>query len=356
MSPASRDGTKPHVPGGTGGGTATRTTPSSGYPPVDPLVGRTVGGHVIERRIGAGALAVVYQARNAEDGAVVALKILTGEAAADDDFRARFYREAELSQRLTHPNIVTVYDHGEDAGLHYLAMELVEGRSMEEAIDQDGPMPWLKAAELFLQLGQALAYLGRHGVIHRDIKPANFILTNDGKAKLIDLGFAKKTTVSESNQGSPELTLSGMSLGSPGYMAPEQVLDAKEATAAADIYGLGASFFHALTGRPPFEGPTVHVIMQKVLNEAPAPVQSLARDVPPAITALIEWTLQKDPKKRPESGQVFVRELENAIYQPTSTKRVQNQRRKQIEWLPVLCIVIPAILLLVVVARLLFKR
>lgn len=334
MSPAPRDGAPPA--------------------PANPLLGRQVGGYVIEKSIGAGALAVVYRARNAQDDAVVALKILNGDAAADEDFLARFNREAELSRRLTHPNIVTVYDHGQDAGLHYLAMELVEGRSMEAAIDADGPMPWLKAGTLFLQLGQALAYLGRHGVIHRDIKPANVILTNDGRVKLIDLGFAKHTSKGDLQDG-PQLTLAGMSLGSPGYMAPEQVLDAKEATASADIYGLGASFFHALTGRPPFDGPTVHVIMQKVLHEPPPPVQSLAHEVPPAISALIAWTLRKEARKRPESALVFVRELENALCQTTSTKRVEPQRRKRIEWLPILCIAIPAILVVVVLLRLFLK-
>lgn len=319
-------------------------------PQPDDLIGKRIGKYTLLSRIGSGAQAVVYRAQRDGDGLVVALKVLSAEATADADFLARFRREAKIAQRLSHPNIISIYDYGIQGDINYLVMELADGPNMEEIIDRGGPMAWRTAADLFLQIGQALIHLRQHRIVHRDIKPANIIMTHVGSVKIIDLGFAKRTAGS-AGQSSAELTISRMSLGSPGYMAPEQVIDARKATSAADIYSLGASFFHALTGHPPFRGSSVPVIMQSVLDDKPPEVISIVPSMPPAISALIDWTLQKDPLERPESPEIFVRELENALYKPESESRIDQLRHRYANVVTITCICLSAIILIIVILR-----
>ena len=300
--------------------------------PPDPLVGRTIGGCRLLKRIGMGAMAVVYEAEQLSSKQPVAVKMLTGESAKDEENGRRFIREAELCKSISHPNVVAVHAHGCENKIHYMIMELVDGATMEAVIDKQGAIPWRQVAHLILQIAQALDHIGKLGVIHRDIKPGNILLTKGGVAKLLDLGFAKRLGDGDSDRmraQNGELTMQGVSMGSPAYMPPEQVLDAKNADTTADVYSLGATFYHAVTGSTPFNGKTAYEIMEKVLRHPPPLAHKLYPGVPKAISYLIEWSMQKDPILRPASAADFIRELEVAMFAPDDSRRIRKLRSSQ---------------------------
>lgn len=289
----------------------------------DPLIGRIILGCRLEQRMGAGALGVVYAGTRTADGARVAVKMLTTVAAKDAENVKRQQREAELGRMISHPNIAAVHAGGCEGGIHALVMELVEGADMETVIDRNGRLPWRSAAKLMLQVGRALEHLDSVGIIHRDLKPGNILITVGGVAKLVDLGFAKSGEVHDVEA----LTVRGTAMGSPAYMPPEQIRDASSVGHAADVYGLGATFYHAITGREPFSARTVPEIMSQVLTRIPDPPRSVSSDIPPAVSALIDWCLAKEPGHRPASARDFVRELELAVASPDDVRRIARLRR-----------------------------
>ncbi len=298
----------------------------------DPLVGRTIGGCRLVRRIGSGALAVVYEAEQLDDKSKVAVKMLTGESSKDPENGVRFEREAKLCQSISHPNVVTVYRYGCENKIHYMVMELVDGSTMEEIIDKHGVLSWKKVVHLILQVAQALDHMAKQGIIHRDIKPGNILITKGGVAKVLDLGFAKDMGSGESDRvpsHNGELTMQGVSMGSPAYMPPEQVLDAKSADATADVYSLGATFYHSLTGQTPFNGKTAYEIMEKVLNQPAAEVRAINPNIPKSINQLILWTMEKKPEHRPATAGEFIKELETAMFAPDDSRRIKKLRKKQ---------------------------
>jgi len=178
-----------------------------------------------------------------------------------------------------------------------------------------------------LQIGDALAYLGSRGVLHRDVKPANILLAADGTAKLADLGFAKSVVPTPGDGEANGLTVAGMAMGSPAYMAPEQVLDAKAVTHAADVYGLGATLYHAVTGKTPFSGRNAYDVMEKVVKESPAEPRTLIPDLPAGLAAFLLWSLEKDLARRPGDAATFVRELHAVVAAPDDAKRFALLRR-----------------------------
>jgi len=281
--------------------------------PSDPLVGKALAGYQLLKRLGAGAMAAVYEARSPSGGATVALKILTAEAAADEETVKRFDREAALAKSLDHPGLVGVIDHGTERNIHWMAMELVDGTTLESVIDAKGAMAAKDAVHLIVQIGRALEYIAGRGIIHRDVKPANILLGHKGVAKLADLGFAKDLSPKQSTTG---LTMAGASMGSPAYMAPEQVLDAKSATASADVYGLGASLYHALCGETPFTGRNAYDVMEKVLKEPHTPPRERNPGLPAGFVAFLDWALHKKPEHRPADAATFVRILEQVASAP----------------------------------------
>jgi serine/threonine protein kinase len=316
--------------------------------PPDPLVGRTIGGCRLNRRIGMGAMAVVYEAEHLSDKKKVAVKMLTGEASKDEENGRRFAREAELCKSINHPNVVAVSAHGCENKIHFMIMELVDGATMEAVIDKQGALGWRQVAHLILQIAQALDHIGKLGIIHRDIKPGNILLTKGGVAKLLDLGFAKRIGDGDSDRlrAQGELTMQGVSMGSPAYMPPEQVLDAKNADITADVYSLGATFFHAVTGQTPFNGKTAYEIMEKVLRHPPPAPNSILPTIPKAISELIEWSMQKDPVHRPGNAADFIRELEVAMFAPDDSKRIRKLRKQQKGTLSIAMIIGGAVLVL----------
>ncbi|MBN8525453.1 MAG: serine/threonine protein kinase [Planctomycetes bacterium] len=305
---------------------------------------RMLGKYKLGHKLGEGATATVYQA-TASDGTLVALKVLNEESARDQEFLARFKREAELAQKVSHPNIVGVRGFGFDQGKFFLAMELVEGQSLEEEIERHRKVPWRDACRWCLEVAGALEAASARGIIHRDIKPANIMLAGGKVAKLADLGFGKQI---EGSGAWEQLTMSGVAMGSPAYMPPEQVLDAKQADHRSDCYSLGATLYHAVTGRLPFSGRSSQEVMELVLRtEAPAP-RTHVPDLPEGVDALIRWAMHKDKHKRPQSAAELAQEIRAVVERPDDAKRFAKRLKPAKGGAPAW--VVPVIILLLLLA------
>ena len=284
----------------------------------DKLAGKTLGGCRLIKRLGAGAIGVVYEAEMPGQDRHVAVKMLTSKAANDERVVQRFERESRLCAAIQHPNVVGVHTCGFERGVHFLVMEFVDGDTLAAMVQEQGRLPWEKAARLILQVARGLEYAHSQGIVHRDIKPANILVTTDGVAKLADLGLAKQLDDERSITGDNGmgLTMQGVALGSPAYMPPEQIRSAKDVTPASDLYALGASFYQLVTGVLAYDGRSAAEVMTKVLREEPKPIADLAVETPPAIIAFIMRCLSKDPAGRPENCGQFIVELEDAIARP----------------------------------------
>jgi len=253
------------------------------------------GRYVLLRPLGHGAMSVVDLARDTELDREVAVKRLAENFARDDELRARFQREARLAARLSHPNVVRIYDVGVDEDERpFIAMEFVDGETLAELLARRGPLPPEEVARLGVQACRALAAAHEAGLVHRDVKPQNLILNRDGVLKLSDFGVAFGL------EGT-RLTVAGTVLGTAAYLAPEQARG-EEVTAAADVYGLGAVLYELLTGRPPR---TPMTLAELALTETiPAP-----RDAPPALASIVMRCLAAEPDARPPSAAEVAREL-----------------------------------------------
>ncbi|TVR44542.1 MAG: serine/threonine protein kinase [Planctomycetota bacterium] len=284
----------------------------------DPLVGKVIGGVKLTRRLGAGALGVVYEGQQESLGRRVAIKLLSKKAARFEVQVKRFQREAKLAAQIQHPNVVAVYDHGFDRGVHYLVMEFVEGGTLAQLIEDAERLPWRQAVDVLLQIARALELLASHDMVHRDVKPANILITSEGVAKLADLGLAKQED--PTGEGTM-LTMQGMMMGSPAYCSPEQARDASTAGHAADIYSLGATLFHAVTGRPPFQGKSAIETVRMVLSQdVPEPI-SLAPELPQGINDLILDLMAKHPGDRPQNPSELIGEVTAILEAPQRAAR-----------------------------------
>ncbi len=251
----------------------------------------TFQGYEIVDLLGRGGMGVIYRARQLSLGRNVAIKVMLAGAHASPEELLRFRIEAESVALLCHPNIVQVYEVGEQDGYPFYALEYVEGGSLAEKL-MDGPMPAVKAAQLIEKIARAVDAAHQHGIIHRDLKPANILLTADGEPKITDFGLAKRMS------DSFDQTRTGTGLGTPSYMAPEQVEAAKGVGPATDIYGLGAILYEALTGHPPFEGPSAINIMARVLSEEPTSPRRLNSVISRDAEVVCLKCLEKDPRRR----------------------------------------------------------
>ena len=283
----------------------------------DPLAGKTIGGFRLERLLGRGAMAAVYAATTPTGGRV-ALKIPIGEAARDRELIRRFEREARIGAMVTHPYLCPIVKSGVDRGIRWLAMAHIDGQPLDDRIDAHGPMPWREAATLLARAGEAIACLHRAGIIHRDLKPGNLLVGADGSPSVIDLGFAKipGEAADAEGSGSAELTVTGVALGSPAYMPPEQVSDAKSVTPAADVYALAATFFHAVAGTPPFHGGGSLQVMTKVLRDPAPRLRSLRPDIPAGVDRLVARCLEKNPALRPKDASAWLEHWQAMIADP----------------------------------------
>lgn len=257
-----------------------------------------LGRYVIERRLGRGAMGAVYLARDPRINRAVALKVIPIEKEFEDEeleeARLRFFREAESAGRLTHPNIITVYDCGEDKHLAYIAMEYLHGISLTQFTNPKKLLAPNKALELCARTAEALDYAHNQGVIHRDIKPANLLYSlRQDLLKISDFGVARLT---DNNR-----TKTGIVLGTPMYMSPEQ-LSAESLTGASDLFSLGVTLYELLVGEVPFKAANIAVLMTKITSDDPAPVSNRRPGVPPSVDAVLFKALAKRPEARFTSG------------------------------------------------------
>jgi serine/threonine-protein kinase len=266
-----------------------------------------LGRYVIERRIGRGAMGAVYLAKDPRINRPVALKAIPIEKEFEDEelkeARLRFYREAESAGRLAHPNIITVFDAGEDKGLAYIAMEYVPGIPLKKFTDPTKLLAPKRALELCAATADALDYAHNQGVIHRDIKPANLMYNpKEGSLKITDFGVARMT---DNNN-----TKTGIVLGTPMYMSPEQ-LGAEDLTGLSDLFSLGVTLYELLAGEVPFKATNIAVLMTKITTEDPAAISKRRAGIPPSIDAVLAKALAKRPQDRFSCGAEMAIALRN---------------------------------------------
>lgn len=279
---------------------------------MDNLVNQTLGQFQIIQELGRGGMAVVYKAYQPALQRYVALKVLPRQFAYEEDFVKRFRQEAIAAARLRHPNIVTIYDVGQEGDIQYIVMELLEGQSLARLIRQTGPMPPARVINLISQVAAALDYAHKQGFVHRDIKPGNVMVDASDHATLTDFGIARA-------MGATRLTQTGAMIGTPEYMAPEQVRG-QPVDHRADIYALGIVCYEMLSGRTPFSGDTA-TVLYKQAHEAPPPLPQLAPSTPPAMVAAIARALAKNPDERFQSAGEFAAALTAATVPPTVRAR-----------------------------------
>jgi serine/threonine-protein kinase len=239
-------------------------------------------------------MGVVYRALDPALGRYVAIKVMSQGIAADQELRDRFMREARAAGSLQHPNIITIYDFGEADGFLYIAMEYVEGSDLSEMMERKDPLPITGKIDIMVDVLHALDYAHSRGVVHRDIKPANIRVSTDGRAKLMDFGIARLEK--------SDLTRSGVMIGTPDYMAPEQITSS-EITPATDVFAVGVVLYEFLTGRRTFEGDTLHAVLYNVLHVQPQPLHEASPAVPASLQPVLDVALAKEPEKRyPTAG------------------------------------------------------
>lgn len=265
-----------------------------------------IGPYQIRGEIGHGGMGVVYLGFDPRLDRNVAIKTLRSDLSSDREARERFLREARAVAAISHPNVIQIYDIGEQAGMCFFAMEYVDGKSLRRLLDETKKLPYREAVELARQAAVGLKAAADRGIIHRDVKPSNLILTAGRTLKVTDFGLAKQVV------GDTQLTAAGVFAGTPDYIAPERA-SGEETTLTSDIYSLGATLFELVTGRPPFQGSTpVSVIAKHLRQPAPAPRQ-LNPDVPYVLNFLILRMLAKQPESRPQSYAALVLELDRLL-------------------------------------------
>ena len=262
-----------------------------------------IGRYEIIEELGKGAMGLVYKAMDPNIGRTVALKTmrLDVHGLEHDEMMKRFRNEARAAGTLNHPNIVTIYDAGEHEGIFYIAMEFIEGRSLQEILVDNRVVPVDQVLSIARQVCAGLDYAHQHGVIHRDVKPANIMLTANGMAKIMDFGIAK---------AGGSLTSTGQVLGTPNYMAPEQI-KGKALDGRSDLFSLGVILYEMLTGEKPFVGQNVTTIIYKIVNENPIPPRELDVSIHPGLSAVVTKALSKDANERYQSGAALTHDLEN---------------------------------------------
>lgn len=275
------------------------------------------GRYEIVAELGRGAMGVVYQARDPQIDRMVAVKTISlwgQEPEEEKEFRLRFLNEAQAAGRLHHPGIVSVFDVGEDPENHdpYIVLEYVPGETLNRILARERKLPLAKALKLAEELADALDYAHSQGVVHRDIKPANILVTAEGHAKIADFGIAKLNLA--------HFTLPGRVLGTPAYMAPEQ-LSGEGCDGRSDLFSLGVILYVMTTGMSPFQGDSATTVCFKVVNREPVAASALDLDLPPQLDAVISKAIAKNPEQRYQSGSEFAENLRQLQqnYRPGST-------------------------------------
>ena len=302
------------------------------------LEGKVIGSrYEIIQKVGNGGMAIVYKARDMVLNRFVAVKVLRDEFTTDEEFIKRFETEAQSAARLTHANIVSIYDVGVDNGIYFIVMELIQGKTLKEIIvEEGGPLPWKWSINVAIQIASALEVAHRNNIIHRDIKPHNIIITEDGVAKVTDFGIAK--AVSNST-----ITAFGKTIGSVHYFSPEHArggyTDAK-----SDLYSLGVVMYEMLTGRVPFDADTPVSVALKHMQETPQEPIELNPNIPEAVNKIIMKALKKEPELRYQTATEMLEDLRMSLKNPSgdfveqrdydytaATQKIDTSRIKTLE-------------------------
>lgn len=268
---------------------------------------RALGQYHKLKQIARGAMGIIFRGERRSDGQVVALKVLPLQHITDPQDVDRFQREIETITSLAHPNIVRVFDFGQEEDFYYYVMEFLDGRSLRELIYDRGHLSPYHAAEIVRDASRGVAFAHQHGVIHRDLKPSNIMIVKDGQVKIVDFGLAF-------HKASQVLTATGISLGTPAYMSPEQIEGERaDVNERSDIYSLGVSMYEAATGQRPFEGENQYDVMKRVLFDQPRRVDAVNPGVPAELARIVARAMARNPQDRYVRVSEMIADLDSFI-------------------------------------------
>jgi serine/threonine-protein kinase len=363
------------TPGAARGGDATsypRSTPGTGRPSTndpdptpdhDPLLGNMLlGRYAVTRKIGQGGMGAVYEATHTLIGKRVAVKVLLDKYARKEQVVARLEQEARLASSIGHEHIIDITDFGQtDDGKTFVVMEFLEGVSLAECLHREGPLPEWRILHIASQVGSALSAAHKKGVVHRDVKPENvFLLERAGKdyVKVVDFGISKSLRQSDlGEEDSPRLTQTGMVLGTPLYMSPEQARGDEDLDQRIDVYALGVIMYELATGRVPYTGTNYLSIISQVLNDDPVPPRELRPDLSAEFEAVVLRAMDKDRERRYQTTDDLVADVQTLLDDPsrsTQRKRILPPRRASkrnplriLAWVAGISVVIAAVVVTV---------
>ena len=280
-----------------------------------------IPGFKIISRLGSGAMATVFKAKQLSLDRLVAIKVLPKRFSENPEYVERFYKEGKAAAKLNHPNIVQAIDVGEAGGYHYFVMEYVEGHTLYDELAEGKVFSEAEALGVVYQIAKALAHAHERGLIHRDVKPKNIMITEDGVAKLADMGLARMASDEQAARAE-----AGKAYGTPYYISPEQIRGEKDIDFRADIYSLGATLYHLVTGRVPFEAPTPPAVMHMHLKEPLTPPDHLNRSLSMGMGEVVEVMMAKDRAQRYASTKDLLLDLEAvaAGKPPLQVRKVLN--------------------------------
>ena len=293
------------------------------------MVIEKLGRYVIVEEIGQGAMGVVYKAVDPLIDRTVAIKTINLDLSKEEleNFEKRFQREVQSAGKLNHPNIVTVYDVGRTEGVAYMAMEFLEGKELREILDSGVVLPIEKISHIASQVAEGLGFAHERGIVHRDVKPANVMVMKNGLVKITDFGIAQMSSASR--------TMSGMVMGSPKYMSPEQVVG-QAVDGRSDIFSLAVVLYEMLTGKTPFSGDNISAIMYQILNDEPIPPKAFNQSIPDSINYIVLKALAKHPDKRYQNAKDMARDLKRykTMEVPASGEMAPTPQRMERRALP----------------------
>jgi serine/threonine-protein kinase len=286
-----------------------------------------IGRYKVLGELGRGAMGIVYKAEDPNLDRVVALKtiIIANDADGAAEYRKRFFLEAKAAGKLNHPNVVTTFDCGDHDGMAYLAMELVEGTDLRTRLTSDGVTPF-EAVDIVRQVAEGLAYAHERGVVHRDIKPANIMIDEKGRAKLMDFGLARMRLADHK-------TTTGMVLGTPRYMSPEQIAG-EPVDARSDIFSLGIVLYEALTGTRLFSGEGIEQVQHSIMNVDPVPPTRVTPGIPAMLDFVVARALKRDPKVRYQEAREFAGDLATCVAELRSVENSADSGSRTVRMEP----------------------
>lgn len=271
--------------------------------------GQQIPGYHIKAKLGSGAMATVFKARQISLDRLVAIKVLPRRLSENAEYVERFYKEGKAAAKLNHSNIVQAFDVGEAGGYHYFVMEYVEGHTLYDELAAGKVFTEPEALKVIIQIARALEHAHKQGLIHRDVKPKNIMITQEGIAKLADMGLARAASDSEAAQAE-----AGRAFGTPYYISPEQIRGEVDIDFRADIYSLGATLYHLITGQVPFEAATPAAVMHKHLKEPLTPPDHINTKLSAGIGEVVEVMMAKDRKRRYGSTTDLLMDLESIAH------------------------------------------